>query len=46
MAIALDRAENSSRRSSLTGFTDDQVSSKYLKFWVGVEGIEPSASTV
>jgi hypothetical protein len=38
----LDRAEN----SSLAGLTDDQVSSKYLKFWVGVEGIEPSASTV
>jgi hypothetical protein len=27
-------------------FTNDRVSSKWLKFWVGVEGIEPSASTV
>ncbi len=38
--------ENSSRNSSLTGFTDDQVSPKYPKVWVGVEGIEPSTSTV
>jgi hypothetical protein len=37
-----DRGENSSR----TGFAEEGVSSKCLKFWVGVEGIEPSTSTV
>jgi hypothetical protein len=42
MAIALDRAEN----SSLTGFSEEGVSPKQLKSWVGVVGIEPTASTV
>jgi hypothetical protein len=45
LRLRLDRVENSSPNSSLTGFSEGGVSPK-LKFWVGVEGIEPSTSTV